>query len=923
MKPLFIPVFLFINVLGYSNNPIDSAWYYAKKSDVYYNVSEFGSSRRAVRTAAELFLKMEDTLNYFTHYCAIANLYIYEENYTAAKEILDSAFMRFNQFHLPQQHIIKHFINNPNAIISLKENRPYESLKYLLEDEIIIRNNNHNMVGLIFHQQLGNLYQKTGDYENSIIAFSKGLIDSNSTLSYIDLYYAILHFDIANSFMRSGKFNKANQHYHIGFSMYTDGINSDAFYFHDKLEIAYLELAEIFLQEQKLDSVGIYLDFVTSNYVDNIIPQSIYSKLKNLQAELALKNGNSSAFHEIINQLFSRPLSNSNLSDRVKTHLLNWAGQKESFSYAKIYYDSIYLKLDYTINSESSFSPPTFIDKSLAIEFFELFFTMDSLEQEKYLWGFDQVKHLSNQINRDINSQASQLMFRKKMYSLTDHVLAQSFPHDMSEALFELTELNKASSFAEALYSSEGANLAEIPDALKKEEKELKGEITYFKKKMLEAENDSIHQELSNLLLDKNIAYDRLVKKLEQEYPRYFQLKYDDYSPDISEVQARLEHDQAMVSYFYGQDKIYQFVLSKSNFGLQSIELDSIHQLEQDLNKIIAYINSPPGQAQGLSHAEYQFIAQRFQEKVLQEGLNKYAPNSHQLIIIPDGQLSFLPFEALIYKSSNNTPKYLIDKYEMQYAYSATLWIREQEVRPDFEHHALAFAPSFADILAADQRSCVESELYSLKCSEQEVRNIESIQGGLALFGAAASKAQFTELAPQSKIVHLATHACADEDNWENNRIYFTDDYVSNLDLQTMNLRNELVVLSACNTGTGAFAEGEGILNLAKGFLQAGVRAVLMSLWSVDDCATSDIMVAFHKNLKNKQDKSTALRNAKLQYMNEADKAHRHPYYWAAFVVFGNTSAVTNKNLYWRYLILAGGILLGLLGYRIYQKQAA
>ena len=127
------------------------------------------------------------------------------------------------------------------------------------------------------------------------------------------------------------------------------------------------------------------------------------------------------------------------------------------------------------------------------------------------------------------------------------------------------------------------------------------------------------------------------------------------------------------------------------------------------------------------------------------------------------------------------------------------------------------------------------------------------------------------------------------------NKIHFTDDYLSSYDLSTMNINSALAVLSACNTGTGKLRKGEGIMSLARSFTQAGCQSTVMSLWPVNDCSTSSIMTSFYSNLAEGQNKNQALRNAKLTYLETANKMERNPYYWAAFVQFGNTKAMKFK----------------------------
>ena len=100
------------------------------------------------------------------------------------------------------------------------------------------------------------------------------------------------------------------------------------------------------------------------------------------------------------------------------------------------------------------------------------------------------------------------------------------------------------------------------------------------------------------------------------------------------------------------------------------------------------------------------------------------------------------------------------------------------------------------------------------------------------------------------------------------------------------NLHADLAVLSACETARGSFRFGEGLIGMSWAFLVAGTPATLVSQWKVDSAGTSDLMVAFHRNLRAKIPKPEALQRAALSVMH--NPAYRHPFYWAGFMLVGN-----------------------------------
>ena len=109
------------------------------------------------------------------------------------------------------------------------------------------------------------------------------------------------------------------------------------------------------------------------------------------------------------------------------------------------------------------------------------------------------------------------------------------------------------------------------------------------------------------------------------------------------------------------------------------------------------------------------------------------------------------------------------------------------------------------------------------------------------------------------------------------------------LDLQG----TQLVVLSACETGLGDIANGEGVYGLRRAFVMAGAESQLLSLWSVSDDATKDLMVSYYQRLLGQESRSEAMRQSQLEMLN--GQQYSHPYYWAAFIPSGNWQALTTK----------------------------
>ena len=146
------------------------------------------------------------------------------------------------------------------------------------------------------------------------------------------------------------------------------------------------------------------------------------------------------------------------------------------------------------------------------------------------------------------------------------------------------------------------------------------------------------------------------------------------------------------------------------------------------------------------------------------------------------------------------------------------------------------------------------------------------------------------------------------------------DGLLDTYEIYNMSLQSRMSVLSACNTGSGRLQKGEGVMSLARAFLYAGCPAIVMTLWSVEDESSANLMIDFYKNLLSGYSKDEALRKAKIKHIQSADPLKAHPYFWLGYVSIGDQSALyQTKTIYFVGMIIF--ILLAMLTEKLYFRR--
>lgn len=539
--------------------------------------------------------------------------------------------------------------------------------------------------------------------------------------------------------------------------------------------------------------------------------------------------------------------------------------------------------------------------------------------------------------NEDDKLRAMQTVHR-----FVSEALAEGFrlKKDAAE-LFVVAQMDKASLLLQSVRSDDAYRFGELPDSLAETEKFLFKRQSELQAKLFEKRPQAQKDSLRTLLNNVTLELDRLTETLKRDYPRYADLKYGASKADPAAIRSTLGENALLLEYAIGNSEVYVFVLDKGAMTAERLA-PTPKDLEERVGKLHEALSGYEALAKDPEEAYRAYVesAAQLYELLLAPVLHGRT-GIDRLVIVPDGVLAHLPFEALLTATPpQNMPykelPYLIRDYAVSYHYSSVLRLEmagtNPEKRPNNNGRMLAMAATYtgtADTaytaLRTPGHNRLRRQLDELPAAKKEVEELSRRFSGSFALDDRANETAFKNQAPEYAVLHIAAHGILDEQNPMLSALVFTengdsvqDNFLQAHEISKMNLNADLVVLSACETGFGRFEQGNGTASLARAFLYAGAPALVVSLWEVNDVSTSALMTLFYDRLFSGEDKAQALRHAKLDYLSQAKGTAGHPAFWSAFTLVGDENPVRlkGKNQWWWWLLAAasaGAVVLVLM----------
>ncbi len=502
---------------------------------------------------------------------------------------------------------------------------------------------------------------------------------------------------------------------------------------------------------------------------------------------------------------------------------------------------------------------------------------------------------------------------------------------------FQMAELNKSVLLMENMKSAQAHQIGALPDSLINLEKQLFNKLSNLEAELVNSHTPKEKAVIHNKVYALNLNIQAFKKLIAQKFPKYSKFKYQPISVDVKRYQQALSSNEALVEFVVGDSAIFLFYLDQSKTFASKLPITKT-ALDSHVNVLRQILTNYTWLSKNKSLAFQQFTssASWLYKKLL--GPLNLTENINKLIIIPDGSLAHLPFECLLMDRADmstvqykNLP-YLIHKVSISYNYSAALWYENRLVKTNNTNgHIFAMAARYESVanssntMRQPQYVALRRKLSHLPAAEAEVAALAKKYVGSFRFDSMASEHKFKQGVKNFGIIHLAMHAILDEKYPILSSLALTEDgdpnennFLQAYEISKLDLNANLAVLSACETGFGKFEHGNGMSSIARSFMYAGVPALVVSLWQVDDLATSKIMKSFYAHLSDGLDKADALRQAKLDYINGSSSRSAHPIFWAPYIQLGNSApiAIQEKSnaRYWlgglAVLLMLGGLLL-------------
>lgn len=462
-------------------------------------------------------------------------------------------------------------------------------------------------------------------------------------------------------------------------------------------------------------------------------------------------------------------------------------------------------------------------------------------------------------------------------------------PEQAVEVLDRLKTINDAALYQNPLVRSKVLNEEELSRY-----KRLTENLDALRKQLLTASGEE-HAELQQQIDEKSAQKNVLDHKITANAnPEPIAVNY---------IQRRMDAYQRVLHITELNDTYYLAVISRTgvNYSKIPITQDLRSHFEETIKQLAA----------GTTDLKNLYpITHLLKVDALPDHVNK-------LTIIPDSYLYQLPLDILPISSpahgqSYGDAVYLIERFRTNYMTSLNDFKTTASNETD---HAYSYAGFGVSSFGEDRKA-----LVPLPQAQAEIKNISDQLTALnhkkSFINDAATEQAFRESAPNARILHLATHSEVSGRDPMFSSIYLSRGQRNSeskfpgrifaYELFELNLRNELIMLNSCESGSGSYLQGTGVVGMSRALRYAGAQSLILNLWSVNDMMASEFAVQFYEGINNGKTKSEALRDAKLHFLKTKNA---NPHYWGSYMLLGDEQAIVQPNQFTNNMVAASFLI--------------
>jgi CHAT domain-containing protein/Tfp pilus assembly protein PilF len=833
-----------LNIDSLNNNLINKIADYRGEGKIFIymglNTKGIVSLEKALQLSEgmELSIKNENKVSIADNYLVLGQLYSVMGKPEMAIDYSHKALSLFGQAN-DKRGLMESDLNLANVYSDLGDITDAQTLagKSMKEAmELGLGTSRHN-------QLLASIASETGEYENAIRFQEKAMKEASdfgilgqviwTTIGMGDIYSNLGDFSKAEKYFRDAKKAKDTIEMKTGsldasLNMRLGEIVSANEYFFTQGSltgeaVSSLRIAEMLMQKGSQDSAMVYLDMAETKFKASGNREGLSNVLVH-KGRILVDKGDYMTAKEILE-------SAATTSDFPETSWQAW------FNLGRIYekLDQDEKAVDAYRNSISVIEK---IRGNLTIDEFKSIYFDNKREV------YDRLLRILLKMNKPVES-----------FQVSEQARARAFYDILSNK-----KIDFSGSLPGDLISLEQAKRLEIQKLYKLLQK---GDVSSYGDS---ESRTSGMQLLREALVTAQSEYEDIVQKIKLHSPAYAEM-VSAQPVNPSDLRSMLDENSAVIAYWISSDELIIWFISRSDIICREIPVTDhyLGSLVEQARKAIES-DSPLNEVKLPLKTLYSLLAAPVESKI-----NQF----RNLIIIPNGSLHFLPFQALV----DSRDDYLVQNHNLIYEPSASVFMICENRKGSAGSSFLGMALSD---LSIDNKA-------GLPGTDEELRKILPLfPDNLSAFGKQGTETFVKKNAGNFNFIHFATHGSYNYDQPLYSYLLFPssdedDGRLNVYEVFGLNLKASLVTLSACETGLGNINRGDEIVGLSRAFLFAGSSSVIVSLWAVADYPTSILMAAFYKNLKEHN-----LQEALSMAQRDLIKIYPQPVYWSPFILIGN-----------------------------------